>query len=173
MSRETKGKVLVCPFPECGFKALTMNDLSTHLNEYHKEELIPTKPTKPVRKAPIKKVIKKVERALKELGEERERELPPSWKPTQVGEIISGKIVDIRTVTVFNQDRTLIELEDSQGKRTAVWLTTAVLKRLVDEDLIKIGYYIAIRWLGRPKGRRWFDYNWVISDEKGNIIAAR
>jgi len=118
-------------------------------------------------------VQKKLREYMKRLEEGKEYNYPPNWVPQKAGDILEGVVRELRQVTLYGETRDVAIVKDFKGELWSLWLTPIVLKRLVDEGKLRPGYYICLKFLGKRPGKRWHDYNYVILDEDGKLVAER
>lgn len=85
-------------------------------------------------------------------------EFPETWKPEKAGEKITGRIVEIKTVKVKDEDRHLMTLDVDDELRT-VWLN-GVLRGKMTYAKAAEGMVVMVEYLGKKKSPvSRFDYN--------------
>jgi DNA-directed RNA polymerase subunit E'/Rpb7 len=90
------------------------------------------------------------------------------WKPSE-GETIEGKVTEIgQTITGFG-DSDYIQIQTEDQKKYMIFCN-GVLKRLLDEEDVKVDDYIAIEFVGyvqskKSKNRKFKDYVLVKADD--------
>jgi hypothetical protein len=89
------------------------------------------------------------------------------WKP-QEGETIEGIVREIGTTITGFGDSDYIQIETDKGKYMI--FCNGVLKRLLDEEDVKVSDYIAIEFAGyvqskKAKNRKFKDYVLVKADD--------
>jgi len=139
--------------PLCNARFATVADLTTHL-------LTHQKPTVP-------EVIEEAFR--REAQERKERSFPPIWDWNKDGSTFVGRVLSIRTVTTGDRTWMPVECRMLDGTVRTLAVGPKVLTRLWDEKKVKVGDVIAVRNLGRPKGKRYYDFLLVVNPEGVNI----
>ena len=90
-------------------------------------------------------------------------EYPEAWDSKTFGNKITGTVkrivFDIPT-SGFTGSGNLLELEQPDGTMRSVWLPI-VLKKTIERMNIKEGDKIGIKALGKPKGKRYYDFKVV------------
>ena len=102
------------------------------------------------------------EQIKKKLEEEAQvqRELLPIYTFSKEGDTLIGKVLSIRQVNTRVGPRKLLEIRTSDGDY-AVWLSHKVLEEELQRKEVKAGDFIGIKFLGRPKGKRYYLYSVV------------
>jgi len=144
-------EAIKCPL--CNARFATVADLTTHL-------LTHQKPTVP----------EVIEEAFKREAQERkERSFPPAWDWTKDGDTFIGRIQAIREISFPDRVSNVYECRMLNGNVRTLWGSPKVLKRLLEEKKPKVGDIIAIKNLGKPKGKRYYDFLLVVNPEGVNI----
>jgi len=101
-----------------------------------------------------KEVLSKLEEEEKAM----ETQYPPTWEFKKEGEVLVGKVVDIKRgiqTTVGERDALIIETKD--GVYT-LWLSHKVLAEEIKRKDVKAGDVIGIKYLGKPEKKRYYTY---------------
>jgi len=143
--------------PLCGLKFATIADLKSHLST-HQKHAVPDA----------------VEEAFRREAEERKSRssLPPIWDWGRDGSTLVGRITSIRTVTTTDRAWKAVECRMADGSVRTLAVGPKVLARLWDEKKPKVGDIIAVRNLGKPKGKRYYDFLLVVNPEGVSIPQA-
>jgi hypothetical protein len=110
-------------------------------------------------------VLKEPGNLMEKLAEEEAKkargEFPEEWRPEKAGEIIVGKVDRIEEAEYDyhgeKRKAKVAELTTAAGART-VWLSRAVLAKEFERKGVKVGDTVAIKFLGKPEGKDYFDY---------------
>lgn len=89
------------------------------------------------------------------------------WKPSE-GDVLEGTVTDIGTTITAHGDSDFVQVETDEKKKFMVFCN-GLLKRLLDEEEVKKGDYIAIRFKGfvqskKSKTKRYRNYILVKDD---------
>jgi DNA helicase TIP49 (TBP-interacting protein) len=91
---------------------------------------------------------------LKEKKREQEKEYDVIfWKPTE-GEIIEGTVEDIGTTITEHGDSDYVQIETEDGKKYMIFVN-GYLKRLLEEEEVEKGDYIAIEFTGYVQSKKY------------------
>jgi len=137
--------------PLCSARFATATDLAAHLKT-HEQPLLPDS----------------LEQQFKEEAEKRRRR-SPIWNWSDDGPDFIGRILDIREVTTENRTWKAVECRMLDGSIKTLAVGPKILTRLFEEKNPKIGDVIAVRNLGKPKGKRYYDFLMVVNPEGVDI----
>lgn len=71
----------------------------------------------------------------------------------QPGDIVHGEVTDMgSTITQYGESE-YIEIKGEDGQKTTVFLNT-VLKKQVEEETVKVGNIVAIKFLGEVQSKK-------------------
>lgn len=146
----------VVPCPYCNAKFATPTDLATHLTSVHAK--------------PAPDFAEKLKEALEKAKEKRSR-FPPTWNWGSDGDTFVGRIRSIREINFQDRTSRAFECIMPDGSTRTLWDSPKVLKRLLEEEKPKVGDVIAVKNLGKPKGKRYLDFLLVVNPEGVSIQA--
>jgi hypothetical protein len=136
--------------PACNARFATIADLTVHLQTHEKPVLPET-----------------LEEAFKREAENRKKRsnFPPIWDWNRDGATFVGKILTTRTITTSDRTWVAVECATPNGVTRTLAVGPKVLARLWDEKKPKVGDIVAVRNLGKPKGKRYYDFLLVVNPE--------
>ena len=145
-------ETLKCPL--CNVPFATIADLAAHL-QAHQKTTVP----------------EAVEEAFKHEAEERKgrTNFPSIWDWNKDGSTFVGKIVSMRTISTDDRTWIAVECVTPNGGTRTLAVGPKVLARLWDEKKPKVGDIVAVKNLGKPKGKRYYDFLLVVNPEGVSI----
>ncbi|MEM3579377.1 MAG: C2H2-type zinc finger protein [Candidatus Bathyarchaeia archaeon] len=139
---------LKCPL--CNAKFTTIADLTSHLSTHQKPA--------------VADITGKLEEAFKE-AEKEKKSFPPAWDWSTDGDTFVGRILKVREISFTDRVCKVYECKMLNGNIRTLWGSPKVLKRLLDEKKPEIGDVLAVKNLGKPKGKRYYDFLVVVNPE--------
>jgi hypothetical protein len=106
-----------------------------------------------------------LEKVFEKAKEERSKAFPPSWDWSKDGNTFLGKILRVREIKLSDRVSKVYECVMLNGEVRSLWDGPRVLRRLLEEKAPKVGDIIAVRNLGRPKGKRYYDFLLAVNPE--------
>lgn len=101
------------------------------------------------------------------LEDELNQEFAPAWRPDP-GDTIIGRVVDLQQRTGDWDPYWVVTLELDDGEREAVHAFHFVLAEELRKIRPQVGHRIAIKYLGKPDGKRYENYR-VATENKPEI----
>lgn len=101
------------------------------------------------------------------LEDELNQEFAPAWRP-DAGDTIIGRVVDLQLRTGDWEPYWIVTLELDDGERQAVHAFHFVLAEELRKIRPQIGHRIAIKYLGKPDGKRYENYR-VATENKPEV----